>query len=109
MLVVDRTGSMCDVANSGGQCRDMTNVVNGIKTFLGFMDPTLDEVGMTVFPPALDKSSVCKTPTGGASNYGYDAWWPNWDLNGSRGATPNLYAVVSPDFNYLRRPRAAGC
>ena len=44
----------------------MTNVVNGIKTFLGFMDPSLDEVGMTVFPPALDQSSVCKTPTAGA-------------------------------------------
>ena len=70
MVVLDRTGSMCDVS-SNGVCRDMTNAVNGMKTFLGFMDPALDEVGLAVFPPALDRGSLCATPTSGGKRYGY--------------------------------------
>ena len=38
MIVLDRTGSMCDVT-VGGKCRDMTNAITGVKTFLGYMDP----------------------------------------------------------------------
>lgn len=100
MVVLDRTGSMCDVS-SGGRCRDMDNATNGVKTFLGFMDPDLDEVGLAVFPPALDRSSLCKTPTSGGSNYGYNAYWPEWVPN-PKGATPAIYAIGSPTFDYLR-------
>ena len=100
MVVLDRTGSMCDVANSDGTCRDETNAIKGIETFLGFMDPKLDEVGLAVFPPAIDSGSACKQPTAGGKNYGYGSWWPSW-ANIPKGETPNLYAVASPDFDYL--------
>src|SRR5262245_13239966 len=97
MVVLDRTGSMCDVS-ANGKCRDMTNAVTGVQTFLGFMDPKLDEVGLSVFPPALDRSSLCKQPTAGAGNYGYGAYWPEWVPSPPR--TPAIYAIASPDFNY---------
>jgi Flp pilus assembly protein TadG len=99
MIVLDRTGSMCDVA-ANGTCRDMQNAIDGVKTFLGFMDPSLDEVGLSVFPPALDASSLCKQPTSSGKNYGYGAFWPNW-IKPPFGETPNIYAIASPDFNYL--------
>lgn len=111
MVVLDRTGSMCDTANSDGTCRDMTNAVNGVKTFLGYMDPAIDEVGLAVFPPALNRSSICNTPTSGAADYGYNAYWPEWipaplDKNGTR-KTPAIYAIGSPVFDYLR-PNGSG-
>jgi Flp pilus assembly protein TadG len=99
MIVLDRTGSMCDVS-SNGKCRDMDNAVSGVKTFLGFMDPTLDEVGLSVFPPALNKSSLCTQPTSGAKRYGYGAWWREDNSPGPNGEDSAVYALASPDFNY---------
>lgn len=100
MVVLDRTGSMCDVRNSNGTCRDLTNAVTGIKTFLGFMDPTLDEVGLAVFPPALD-NALCGTPSSGTGGkrYGYDAFWP--PPAGGVFKPGGVYAIASPDFDYL--------
>jgi len=99
MVVLDRTGSMCDVT-TGGKCRDLTNAVNGIKTFLGFMDPTLDEVGLAVFPPALD-NNLCGTPSNGngGKRYGYDAFWP--PPAGGVFKPGGVYAIASPNFDYL--------
>ncbi len=103
MVVLDRTGSMCDVS-SNGVCRDMTNATEGIKTFLGFMDPALDEVGLAVFPPARDTAAAtkCATPTSGGKRFGYDTWWPSW-VTAPRGESPGVYAIGSPVFDYLRQ------
>ncbi len=63
MLVLDRTTSMC----RGGNCSKLNNARAGIKTFLTFMDPEQDRVGLSVFPPAASVSDRCgPTPT---SNY----------------------------------------
>ncbi len=62
MLVLDRTGSMCtkpDGSDDHPACTDMENARNGMKTFLGLMDPTLDHVGLAVLPPAPAAGSVC--------------------------------------------------
>ena len=97
MVVLDRTGSMCDVS-SNGVCRDLTNAVTGVKVFLGFMDPALDEVGLAVFPPTLEGS--CAAP--GPKRYGYDAAWPAWPLPTNSPLRPAaVYAIASPDFDYL--------
>ena len=64
MLILDRTGSMCTTdsgADDHPACTDMANARNGIKTFLGLMDPTLDHVGLAVLPPAPASGSVCGT------------------------------------------------
>ncbi len=91
MVVLDRTGSMCQFSDGRNDpaCTDLNNAKNGIRTFLSFMDPTLDKVGLSVFPPALDRSWVATCPytpwTGNPSGptpdgrrYGYDARWPEW-------------------------------
>ena len=71
MLVLDRTGSMCDVTGgtlppgSPTNCRDLEFARDGMKTFLGFMDPTIDHVGLAVLPPG----TACGTPPSGLSGY----------------------------------------
>ncbi len=67
MLVLDRTGSMC--TNDAGQddhprCTDMENARAGLKTFLTYMDPTLDRVGFAVLPPAKSPNDVCPFTAG---------------------------------------------
>jgi Flp pilus assembly protein TadG len=57
ILILDRTGSMCD--SGSGSCstgRDLDGAKEGIKTFLSMMDPKLDRVGLAVLPPAVGPS-----------------------------------------------------
>ena len=106
MIVLDRTGSMC---NSGsGSCttaRDLDNAKNGVRQFLQAMDPGLDKVGLAVFPPIVEGQSACATPTNGNRRYGYDAWWPSWDKRDRTGrvitSDAGIYTVAPPQFDYL--------
>ena len=69
MIVLDRTGSMCmdSFGNSDPSCTDLNNARDGIKTFLEFLDPTIDWVGLGVFPPAPSVGQRCARPS--TSNY----------------------------------------
>jgi Flp pilus assembly protein TadG len=69
MMVLDRTGSMCmdHNGNPDAACTDLNNARNGMKTFLGYMNPSLDWVGLAVFPPSPPTGSHCNTPSD--SNY----------------------------------------
>jgi Flp pilus assembly protein TadG len=64
MLVLDRTGSMCQ--NSGGgadpTCADLNNARTGMRNFLKFFDPALTEVGFAAFPPAAAPGHACDVP-----------------------------------------------
>ena len=104
MIVLDRTGSMCQVGvppvnQPPSMCTDLNAARNGIKTFLNFMDPTIDKVGFALTPPTLNANLLtsCPVPNGyrpwdGTTNlnppftpttpsnmngryYGYDQWW----------------------------------
>jgi Flp pilus assembly protein TadG len=111
MVVLDRTGSMCQKSNGADDhpaCTDMTNAKSGIRAFLGFMDPTLDRVGLAVFPPAYNSNNRCTLPTNGQQRYGYDTWYPSW-TTGPGGQTPGLYAIASLEDKYLvRNPSGPG-
>ena len=99
MLVLDRTGSMCQVSDpvtggvkkdpmvdqidpSTGQpygnprgCTDLTNAKNGITTFLSLMNPQYHHVGLAVLPPVADATTQagrCVMPTGAASMFNYN-------------------------------------
>jgi hypothetical protein len=113
MVVLDRTGSMCQFApgHSDPACTDLNNAKTGIRTFLSFMDPNLDHVGLALFPPALDRSWVATCPytpwqgnpsgpTPDGRYFGYDAYWPEW-IPDPRGQTPSVYAVASLSSDYL--------
>lgn len=62
MLVLDRTLSMCmdHWGNYNSACTDLTNARNGLRTFVNYMDPALDRVGLAIFPPA--RNGTCATP-----------------------------------------------
>lgn len=63
MLVLDRTGSMCQdsLGRSDPACTDLNNARNGIKTFLGDLDVKADWVGLSVLPPAQSIANKCGT------------------------------------------------
>lgn len=102
MLVLDRTGSMCQYSNGQNDlaCTDLNNAKNGIRTFLSYMDPALDKVGLAVFPPALNRSNLCTTPQSNQQRYGYDTYWPEW-VPDPQHRTPGIYAIGSMVQDYL--------
>jgi Putative Flp pilus-assembly TadE/G-like/von Willebrand factor type A domain len=77
MIVLDRTGSMSASSK-------MPQAKAGIMAFLSTMDPTVDNVGLAVLPPAPSPAAACTN----VSSY----------FSGSRGGTYNLtnaaYTVV---------------
>jgi Flp pilus assembly protein TadG len=83
MIVLDRTGSMCDDPG----CTDLNNAKEGIRTFLGFMDPDIDHVGLAVFPPAIPNNR-CAVPPRTPFNYNYDT-------------TDSRYVISSLQYDYL--------
>ena len=96
MIVLDRTGSMCDVKLPNGKCRDLEAARDGVKVFLSMMDPKLDRVGLALTPPAVGPSvwtidskgkktrnsdspqNVCSAPTQNPFYYGFNAYSPWW-------------------------------
>ena len=58
VLVIDRTGSMCDTQTSG-MCNDLNNAKDGVRTLLGILDPDIDQVGLVAFPPYNTSGGVC--------------------------------------------------
>jgi hypothetical protein len=92
MLVVDRTGSMCDPtdpANPGrsqdGACVDLNNAKDGVKMMLGIMDPSIDTIGLVAFPPF--------DPTTSSSNEvcDQDARPSSLTINGMSGVDAGSY------------------
>jgi hypothetical protein len=95
MIVLDRTGSMCQFAPgvNDPNCTDLKNAREGIETFVSMLDPAMDKVGLALTPPVLDSTWVSRCPAGGykpwtgTSNpnpppasldgryYAYDQWW----------------------------------
>lgn len=69
VLVLDRTGSMCQSSNGSydPSCTDLNNAKAGIRTFLGYFDSSMAHVGLTVLPPASSVSNRCASPS--AANY----------------------------------------
>ena len=69
MLVLDRTGSMCQFSNgtSDPACTDLNNAKNGLLEFVNYMDPAIHKIGFAVFPPRTSGGSSCATPA--SSNY----------------------------------------
>lgn len=85
-LVVDRTGSMAD---------NMQDLISGVRTFLGSLDPNLDHVSLLVLPPK-------------PSYYGsYDCYpapalsaLPLGFLNSYSSAADNGYLLVDDSSDY---------
>ena len=52
MVVLDRTGSMCESAPgvNDPNCTDLKNARNGVRAFVSNLDPSIDKVGLALFP-----------------------------------------------------------
>jgi hypothetical protein len=64
MLVLDRTGSMCQDhwGRPDPACTDLENAKEGMLTFLTFFDSDTQWVGLAALPPATSRSRRCNTP-----------------------------------------------
>jgi putative Flp pilus-assembly TadE/G-like protein len=64
MLVLDRTGSMCQdhFGRADAACTDLNNARTGMKTFLSYMDSSQQHVGLAVLPPATSVGNRCALP-----------------------------------------------
>jgi hypothetical protein len=64
MLVLDRTGSMCQDhwGNNDPACTDLNNARDGMREFLKNFDASIQWVGLAVLPPATSVGNRCATP-----------------------------------------------
>ena len=85
MLVLDRTGSMCQDhwGNNDPSCTDLENAKEGMRTFLGFFEQSSQWVGLAALPPATTRSRRCNTPD-----------TPNYNSTGS----PYVLVPLSKDY-----------
>jgi Flp pilus assembly protein TadG len=75
VLAVDRTGSMCTPKGPGGECTDLDNAKDGIRTMLGMMNPPAAQIGMLDFPPVQSTASdPCDAPYNSLGGNGYDGY-----------------------------------
>lgn len=64
MLVLDRTGSMCQDhwGRPDLNCTDLKNAIDGMETFLSFFESSSQWVGLAGLPPASSRSRRCSSP-----------------------------------------------
>jgi hypothetical protein len=64
MLVLDRTGSMCQDhwGRDDPNCTDLKNAQEGMRTFLSMFSSGTQWVGLAGLPPASSRSRRCSTP-----------------------------------------------
>jgi Flp pilus assembly protein TadG len=75
VIAVDRTGSMCSPTDSSGNCIDLDNAKDGIRTMLTNLNPPYAQIGMVAFPPVQTTStSPCATPYNSLGGNGYDGF-----------------------------------
>ena len=60
---------MCTDSNGNPDpaCTDLNNAREGMKTFLGLLDPSIDHVGLAVLPPPTSIATRCAKPPDSAS------------------------------------------
>jgi hypothetical protein len=85
MLVLDRTGSMCQDhwGRDDPNCTDLKNAQEGMRTFLSFFNSSTQWVGLAGLPPASSRSRRCSTPD------------TNWYNNRS---SPYVLVPLSQDY-----------
>jgi Flp pilus assembly protein TadG len=75
VIAVDRTGSMCSPTDSSGNCIDLDNAKDGIRTMLTDLNPPYAQIGMVAFPPVqTTASSPCGGPYNSLGGNGYDGY-----------------------------------
>ncbi len=102
MMVLDRTGSMCQDHNGNNDpnCTDLNNARNGIKSFLQVMNPKNDYVGLAVLPPATSVGNRCATPATGnydstSAAYTIVPLSNDYSVNGALNSSSSLISTLN--------------
>jgi Putative Flp pilus-assembly TadE/G-like len=75
VIAIDRTGSMCTPKDSQGNCIDLDNAKDGVRTMLGMLNPPSAQIGMVAFPPVQSTAtSACGAPYNSLGGNGYDGY-----------------------------------
>ena len=75
VIAIDRTGSMCTPKGPGGECIDLDNAKDGVRTMLGMFSPPTAQIGMVAFPPVQSTAtSPCAAPYNSLGGNGYDGY-----------------------------------
>jgi Flp pilus assembly protein TadG len=75
VIAIDRTGSMCSPTDAQGNCTDLDNAKDGVRTMLGILNPPYAQVGMLDFPPVQSTAtSVCGAPYNSLGNNGFNGY-----------------------------------
>jgi hypothetical protein len=75
VIAIDRTGSMCTPTDAQGNCTDLDNAKDGVRTMLNMLNPPSTQIGMVAFPPVQDTAaSACAAPYNSLGNNGYDGY-----------------------------------
>jgi hypothetical protein len=71
MMVLDRTGSMCQTSSGANDpnCTDLNNAKDGMRTFLQYLEPSIQWVGLAVLPPATGTGATARCATPNEANY----------------------------------------
>jgi Flp pilus assembly protein TadG len=102
VVLLDRTGSMCTFSDGtyDASCTDLNNAKDGIRTFLGLMDPSANRVALGLFPPATSTGARCSTPSSAAYNSQSSAYIvvpfsTDYRVSGSQGLNSSSNLVQS--------------
>jgi hypothetical protein len=102
MLVLDRTGSMCQDTNGNPDpgCTDLENAREALRAFVGYMDPSIHWIGFGVFPPATSTGSRCATPQTSSYNSSSAAYVlvplsSDYKVNGELNESSNLVQTIA--------------
>jgi Putative Flp pilus-assembly TadE/G-like len=75
VIAIDRTGSMCTPRGPAGECIDLDNAKDGVRTMLGILQPPNAQVGMVAFPPVQSTATnPCSAPYNSLGGNGYDGY-----------------------------------
>ncbi len=75
VIAIDRTGSMCTPKDAAGNCIDLDNAKDGVRTMLGMFNAPAAQIGMVAFPPVqTTATSPCSAPYNSLGGNGYDGY-----------------------------------
>jgi hypothetical protein len=75
VIAIDRTGSMCTPTDASGNCIDLDNAKDGVRTMLQILNPPYAKIGMIAFPPVqANGTGACAAPYNSLGGNGYDGY-----------------------------------
>jgi Flp pilus assembly protein TadG len=116
VIAIDRTGSMCSPTDSNGNCIDLDNAKDGVRTMLGILNPPYAKIGMLAFPPVQSTgTSACAAPYNSLGGNGYDGYdapgrgYVTDSINGNYQTSPGVLDPTSGLYLHTEDGKANSC